>query len=137
MADATESRWRALGALLIRRRVDLGYNKRTALARTPGSPAYSVLNDIEIANRTNFDATMIARIERTYKLEYGAIDDFLAGNAIALRVIADEAAERAGRAEFEREVEQLRQHARSMLALADRIGSRCPGDQARSQSAAG
>jgi hypothetical protein len=131
MADAA-NRWGALGAALIRRRVDLGYNKRTDLARTVGSPAYSVLNDIEIANRTNFDATMIARIERTYKLEYGAIGDFLTGDASTLRVADERAGERSGQVEFEREVEQLRQHARSMLDLADRLSTRCGREPSRS-----
>jgi len=137
MPDANATRWRNLGAELIRRRVDLGYNKRTDLGRTVGSPAYSVLTDIEMARRTNFDATMIARLERTYKLAYGAIDRFLAGETRTLEPAEERAGDRDDRVRSERELDELRHHVRSALLLADRLSGRCQGGRDEARSAVG
>lgn len=69
--------WQRLGRALIARRLDLNpkYKSREVFARDTDMD-YRVLFDIENARRTNFGAMTIARIERAYELQNGAIEKF-------------------------------------------------------------
>lgn len=74
--DASSEQWKALGAALVRRRVELGFSKRTEFASSLGLTHDRTLSDIENGRRTNYGDATIAQIERFYRIAEGAIQGF-------------------------------------------------------------
>jgi hypothetical protein len=137
MPDNEVSRRGILGDALILRRQELGYAKRKDIADVPGAPAYSVFTDIELGRRSNFGRNVTLALERLYRLPTGAIDRFRDGESEALELAGGRAEERDEQAQFERELDELRHHARTALLLADRISARCQTDRASVRSGTG
>jgi hypothetical protein len=82
MTDADA--WARLGALLVRRRVELDrrYRNRQLFA-TERDIEYRLVSDIERHRRQNFEETTIAVIEAAYDLAPGSIGRVLAGGDLA------------------------------------------------------
>ncbi|MBA9006016.1 hypothetical protein [Thermomonospora cellulosilytica] len=70
--------WQRLGDLLISRRVELGYQERSAWCKATGLN-YKTVTDIELAKRSNFGPQMLAKIELAYQWEPGSIKRVLQG----------------------------------------------------------
>lgn len=104
---------------------------------TRGAPSYQTLRTLEKGTNPSPSSRSKSSAERFYKLKYDTLDRFMAGEIDELEPAGELAADRAEQVEFQRELEEFRQHVRSAMALADRIGSRCQGDLGRSQSAVG
>jgi hypothetical protein len=77
VADADA--WQRLAQLLIRRRVELGFPRRTEFARHHGLSHDRNLSDIEKCRRTNYSDPMLAQFEQLYGWEAGSIEAVLAG----------------------------------------------------------
>jgi hypothetical protein len=101
---------------------------------TRGAPSYQTLRTLEKGTNSSPSSRSKSSAERFYKLKYGTLDRFVAGEIDELEPAAEAAEEHADRAQFERDVEEMRELGRSMLVLADRLSARC---QDRSQSAVG
>jgi hypothetical protein len=104
---------------------------------TRGAPSYQTLRTLEKGVNNAPSLRTKTSAERFYKLKYGTLDRFMAGEIGELEPASELADDHAEQIEFQRELEEFRHHVRSALALADRIGSRCQGDEPRSQSAVG
>lgn len=78
-----DDHWTRLGALLVRRRVELDrrFRNRSVFSRERDIE-YHIVSDIERARRTNFEPQTIALLEHAYKLPMGAIDRVLAGGEL-------------------------------------------------------
>lgn len=76
--------WERLGALLVRRRVELDrrYRNRQLFATERGIE-YRLVSDIERHRRQNFEETTIAVLEAAYDLAPGSIGRALAGGELA------------------------------------------------------
>jgi hypothetical protein len=85
------TRWRQLGDELNQRRVQLGHNNLPKFKReTPGSPSYSVLTAIEDGRKSSYSRTIKHQIELMYRLKFGTIDRFVAGDIDVLEVLDDD-----------------------------------------------
>lgn len=87
MSDEME-RWRRLGPLLKRRRVELGFPVRIAFARHHRQPQDRIMSDLEQARRSNYDELTLHRAEGWYQLAEGSITRFLDGAVDALEPAA-------------------------------------------------
>ena len=77
--DQQDGDWERLAELLISRRVQLGYQRRSAFSRDRGLPNDRVIAAVENYERTNFAPATIALIEQIYEWEPGSIRSVLAG----------------------------------------------------------
>jgi transcriptional regulator with XRE-family HTH domain len=72
-------RWHELGEQLIRRRVALGFPKRSEFAKHLRLTHDRTLSDIENGRRANYSAATLGQLEGHYRLAVRAITDFLEG----------------------------------------------------------
>lgn len=82
----SRERWHSLGEQLVRRRIELGYPKRTEFARHLRLTHDRTLSDIENGRRSNYSAATIGQVENYYGLAIRAIPDFLEGASDVLAV---------------------------------------------------
>jgi transcriptional regulator with XRE-family HTH domain len=75
----TAERWRELGEHLTRRRVALGFPKRSEFAKHLRLTHDRTLSDIEKGRRNNYSAATLGQLEGYYRLAVRAITDFLEG----------------------------------------------------------
>lgn len=87
-SGADPGAWERLGDLLIARRVDLGFMRRTDFQRHLGLSHGRTLFDIEKAKRRNFDASTLAFVEKAYGWATGSIRAVLSGGEPTLAVDA-------------------------------------------------
>lgn len=80
--------WERLAALLVARRVELGFTKRLTWARDElGLSNDRIQSDLENARRTNYDPATLAQVEQQYRWAFGSIQRVLdGGDPIALDV---------------------------------------------------
>lgn len=74
----TDTEWKRLAALVVRRRVELGMKTTKSLADRAGLTA-RMLGDVENARRTNYSAGAKAQIENALRWADGSIDAVLTG----------------------------------------------------------
>lgn len=75
----SRERWIELGDHLTRRRVALGYAKRSDFAKHLRLTHDRTISDIEHGRRNNYSAATLAQLEGYYQLAARAIPDFLDG----------------------------------------------------------
>lgn len=75
----TAERWHELGEHLIRRRVALGFSKRSEFAKHLRLTHDRTISDIENGRRDNYSAATLGQLESYYGLAVRAIPDFLDG----------------------------------------------------------
>lgn len=75
----SKDRWRELGEHLTRRRIALGYPKRSEFAKHLRLTHDRTLSDIENGRRVNYSAATLSQLEGYYQLAVRAIPDFLEG----------------------------------------------------------
>lgn len=71
--------WQRLGERLLRRRMELGWTRRSAFAKHLGMTHDRTLADLENARRNNFEPGTLVFIEQGYAWEPGSIAAVLAG----------------------------------------------------------
>lgn len=69
--------WATLGQRLFRRRIELGYPKRSRFAEATGFGNDRVLYDLENGRRSNYSVSTLLMVERAYEWPPGSIEAFL------------------------------------------------------------
>jgi hypothetical protein len=102
-AEYPAERWKLLGQLLERRRLELGYRHRRGEFET-GPLSASLAGELERGDRPNFETGTLAAAEVSYRLATGTIRRFMTGHADRLEPLDDLTAAELARVQRSRQI---------------------------------